>query len=110
MSLQEEQIAEIALEEFAKEYNISLDECEGFLEKSEKVQTFIENHDSLDRSTEVEFELTLTTNFGETIESLLWEYWFEHAEKYLTMKFSDNGFDSAANVESIQLEEVFDWG
>lgn len=108
-SLKKEEIAELALEEIASEYDISLENCSDFIEKSEKVREFVENHDTLQLSTEIEFELTVTTKIGETIDSLLWEDWFEHAEAELTMKFADNGFESAADVKSISLEEVFDW-
>lgn len=108
-NMDDTEIATKILESFAEEKNINIPTTGDFYDKAQAVEESIEERDDLEFGTEVEIEITATLTAGLTTDTLTWDGWVDGVNEDLTMQIADDGFERAAEIESVQLKEILDW-
>ena len=107
--MENQEIAEQILEEFASEKDIDISECSNFREKSEKIRQTVEDSDSLSLTAEVTIDVTATLHHYSDVESILWSDWFDHADRNITREVADSGFRNSSDITGVSLDEVINF-
>lgn len=107
--MKSEEMAMALVDEFINKYDISVSEDVDFHDKTDIIRDFVDNHDDLERHTEVEIRLTVEITTGMPVSDMLFEDWYNGEARNLTMRVADDGFDRAADVESVEIEEIWDF-
>lgn len=105
--MNDEQLIEQILNEFAQKQNINLPNNLSLQEKMAQLEEKL--GDGIDRNTEMEITLTAEITTGDTIENLLTKDWAEYEKKHLTMEIADDGFSRWATITDVEITDIYDW-
>lgn len=101
------ELAELALESLASEYGVDLSGYDSFSDKRDQMEAFVESTEELERTDEVELELTISIPISEDVEGLLWDGWWEYTRNDLTRNIADDGIERSGKIKDIEFKHIW---